>query len=236
MIREVIGTGRTVEAAIANGAELLGVDASRMQYEILEAPKKGFLGFGEAPAKVRAFVEIGPEQTALDYLNGVISSMGMENTRAGLGRELNSEGGKVIKVEGEDTGILIGRHGETLDALQYLTNLALNAELEKTGAECAKVTVDIEGYRARREETLKNLAKRTADRVKKYKRNIALDPMSPYERRIIHSALQNDSQVMTASVGSDENRKVVIHYVGQGAKRRSEEPKKELDTSAETEE
>ena len=214
MIREEIGTGRTVEAAIANGAEKLGVDASRIEYEIIEAPKKGFLGFGEAPAKVKVFVEIGPEQTALDYLNSVINVMGMKNTRASLGRELNSEGGKVIKVDGEDAGVLIGRHGETLDALQYLSNLALNAQLEKGGEECPKVTVDIEGYRARREETLRNLAKRTADRVKKYKRNIALDPMTPYERRIIHSALQSDSQVMTASVGSDENRKVVIHYVG----------------------
>ena len=214
MLREEIGCGRTVEAAIADGAQKLGVDASRIEYEIIEAPKKGFLGFGEAPAKVKVFVEIGPEQTALDYLNGVMDVMGMKNTRASLGRELNSEGGKVIKIEGADAGVLIGRHGETLDALQYLSNLALNAQLEKTGEECPKISVDIEGYRARREETLRNLAKRTADKVKRFKRNIALDPMTPYERRIIHSALQNDSLVMTASVGSDENRKVVIHYVG----------------------
>lgn len=227
MIREEIGTGRTVEAAIANGAEKLGVDASRIEYEIIEAPKKGFLGFGEAPAKVKVFVEIGPEQTALDYLNGIIGVMGMNNTRASLARELNSEGGKVIKIDGDDAGVLIGRHGETLDALQYLSNLALNAQLEKSGEECPKVTVDIEGYRARREETLRNLAKRTADRVKKYKRNIALDPMTPYERRIIHSALQSDSQVMTASVGSDENRKVVIHYVGNKKNRESAQSSEE---------
>ena len=219
MIKEEIGTGRTVEAAIANGAEKLGVDASRIEYEIIEAPKKGFLGFGEAPAKVRVFAEIGPEQTALDYLNGIIDVMGMKNTKASLGRELNSEGGKVVKIDGEDAGLLIGRHGETLDALQYLSNLALNAQLEKSGESCPKITVDIEGYRARREETLRSLAKRTADKVKKYKRNIALDPMTPYERRIIHSALQNDSLVMTASVGSDENRKVVIHYVGNQKRR-----------------
>lgn len=214
MIREEIGTGRTVEAAIANGAEKLGVDASRIEYEIIEAPKKGFLGFGEAPAKVKVFVEIGPEQTAVDYINNVMRVMGIENARASIARELNSEGGKIVKIEGEEAGILIGRHGETLDSIQYLSNLALNAELERNGSECAKVTVDIEGYRARREETLRNLAKRTADKVKRYKRNIALDPMTPYERRIIHSALQGDSAVMTASVGSDENRKVVIHYVG----------------------
>lgn len=223
MIREEIGTGRTVEAAIASGAEKLGVDASRVQYEIIEAPKKGFLGFGEAPAKVKVFVEVGHEQTAVDYVNNVMRVMGIENAHASIARELNSEGGKIIRIDGEDAGILIGRHGETLDAIQYLSNLALNAELDKTGEECAKITVDIEGYRARREETLRNLAKRTADKVKKYRRNISLDPMTPYERRIIHSALQNDPQVMTASVGSDENRKVVIHYVG-APKRRSPKP------------
>ena len=186
MLREEVGTGRTVEAAIANGAEKLGVDASRIQYEIIEAPKKGFLGFGEAPAKVKVFFEVGPEQTAVDYINNVMSVMGMHSTRASVSRELNSEGGNVIKIDGPDAGILIGRHGETLDAIQYLSNLALNNELEKTGAECAKISVDIEGYRARREETLRNLAKRTADKVKRFKRNIALDPMTPYERRIIH--------------------------------------------------
>lgn len=238
MIREEIGTGRTVEAAIANGAEKLGIDASRVEYEIIEAPKKGFLGFGEAPAKVKVFAQIGPEQTAVDYVNNVMRVMGIENARASISRELNSEGGKVIRIDGEDAGILIGRHGETLDAIQYLSNLALNAELDKTGEECAKITVDIEGYRARREDTLRNLAKRTADKVKKYRRNIALDPMTPYERRIIHSALQNDPQVMTASVGSDENRKVVIHYVGAQKRRapKQDAPATATDTETVTEE
>lgn len=236
MIREEIGTGRTVEAAIANGAEKLGVDASRIEYEIIEAPKKGFLGFGEAPAKVKVFVEIGPEQTAVDYINNVMKVMGIENARASIARELNSEGGKIVKIEGEEAGILIGRHGETLDSIQYLSNLALNAELERNGSECAKITVDIEGYRARREETLKNLAKRTADKVKRYKRNIALDPMTPYERRIIHSALQGDSAVMTASVGSDENRKVVIHYVGAPRRNKPQSSKNEETSAPVTEE
>ena len=226
MIKEVIGTGRTVEAAIANGANALGVDVSRIEYEIIEAPKKGFLGFGDAPAKVKVFVEVGHEQTAIDYLNKIMDTMGLTATRATLARELNSEGGKVIRIDGDEAGTLIGRHGETLDALQYLSNLALNAELDKTGEECPKITVDIEGYRARREETLRSLAKRTADKVKKYRRNIALDPMTPYERRIIHSALQNDSQVTTASVGSDENRKVVIHYVGKKSHSRNEKAEK----------
>lgn len=233
MIRETIGLGRTVESAIADGAAKLSADPSRIQYEIIEAPKKGFLGFGEAPAKVKVFIEIGPEQTAVDYLNGVMKVIGMEHAYADISRELNSEGGKVIKIKGEEAGILIGRHGETLDALQYLANLALNNKLSDDGTECSKITLDIEGYRMRREETLKNLARRTADKVKKYRRNIALDPMTPYERRIIHSALQNDPAVTTASVGSDENRKVVIHYVGKPARRPEAKTEEEAETSEE---
>ncbi len=222
MLREVIGTGRTVESAIADGAQQLGVDASRIQYEIIEAPKKGFLGFGEAPAKVKVFFEAGPEQVAVDYVNTIIKLLGVDGCYADVSRELNSEGGKVIKVNGEGAGLLIGRRGETLDAIQYLSNLALNAKLAEDGSDCPKITVDVEGYRARREETLKNLAKRTADKVKKYRRNIALEPMSPYERRIIHSALQGDRMVTTASIGSDENRRVVVHYVGKPAKKAEE--------------
>ena len=224
MIKEVIGTGRTVEAAIADGAVQLGVPASRIQYEIIEAPKKGFLGFGEAPAKVKVFIEIGPEQTAIDYVNGIMDAMGISGITADVGRELNSDGGKVIKMKGEEAGILIGRHGETLDALQYLSNLALSNKIEQTGEECEKITLDIEGYRTRREETLKNLARRTADKVKKYRKNITLEPMTPYERRIIHSALQGDPKVMTASIGSDENRRVVIHYVPKATPKKESEP------------
>ena len=187
MIREEIGTGRTVEAAIANGAEKLGVDASRIEYEIIEAPKKGFLGFGEAPAKVRVFVEIGPEQTAVDYINNVMRVMGIENARASIARELNSEGGKIVKVEGEEAGILIGRHGETLDSIQYLSNLALNAELERNGSECAKVTVDIEGYRARREETLRNLAKRSKTSLSRHSFSAASSEMICAKNRLTFS-------------------------------------------------
>ena len=222
MIKETIGTGRTVEAAIADGAARLGVETSRVQYEVIEAPQRGFLGFGEAPAKVKVYYEIGPEQTAVDYVNGIMEAMGISGITADVSRELNSDGGKIIKMKGEEAGILIGRHGETLDALQYLSNLALNNKIEQTGEECEKITLDIEGYRMRREETLKNLARRTADKVKKYRKNITLEPMTPYERRIIHSALQGDRRVMTASIGADENRRVVVHYVPKAAPKKEE--------------
>lgn len=206
-----IGTGRTVEAAIADGARKLGADPSRTQYEIIEAPKKGFLGFGEAPAKVWVYVEVGSEQVAVDYVKKVMEDMEI-SADVEVSGKLNSEGGKIIKISGEEAGTLIGHHGETLDALQYLSNLAVNRYNDANGEDSPKITVDIEGYRARREDTLRALAKRTADKVVRFRRNIALEPMTPYERRIVHACLQDFRGVTTSSTGADEDRRVVIYY------------------------
>ena len=178
MLLKEIGTGRTVEAAIADGARKLGADPSRTQYEIIEAPKKGFLGFGEAPAKVWVYVEVGSEQVAVDYVKKVMEDMEI-SADVEVSGKLNSEGGKIIKISGEDS---------------------------------PKITVDIEGYRARREDTLRALAKRTADKVVRFRRNIALEPMTPYERRIVHACLQDFRGVTTSSTGADEDRRVVIYY------------------------
>lgn len=211
MLLKEIGTGRTVEAAIADGARKLGADPSRTQYEIIEAPKKGFLGFGEAPAKVWVFIEVGSEQTAVDYVKSIVERMEI-SANVEVARELNSEGGKIIKISGDDVGVLIGHHGETLDAIQYLSNLAVNRRNEANGEDSPKITVDIEGYRARREDTLRALAKRTADKVVRFRRNIALEPMTPYERRIVHACLQDFRGVTTSSTGADEDRRVVIYF------------------------
>ena len=121
-----------------------------------------------------------------------------------------------IVIDGDDTGILIGHHGETLDAIQYLVNLALyrRNKVEKGSRENIKITVDIENYREKREETLRALARRMAARAVKYKKNVFLEPMNPYERRIIHSELQTYPDVATHSVGSDINRKIIITYEG----------------------
>ena len=108
--------------------------------------------------------------------------------------------------------MLIGHHGETLDAIQYLSNLAVNRQNEANGEDSPKITVDIEGYRARREDTLRAVAKRTADKVVRFRRNIALEPMTPYERRIVHACLQDFKGVTTSSTGTDEDRRVVIYY------------------------
>ena len=121
------------------------------------------------------------------------------------------DGELLIEVSGEGSGILIGHHGDTLDALQYLLNLAANRREEGEKREYLKVTLDIEGYRAKREETLRALARKQADKVLKYKRSVMLEPMNPYERRIIHSEVQNIKGVSTNSIGSENNRKIVIY-------------------------
>ena len=121
------------------------------------------------------------------------------------------DGELLIEVSGEGSGILIGHHGDTLDALQYLLNLAANRRAEGEKREYLKVTLDIEGYRAKREETLRALARKQADKVLKYKRSVMLEPMNPYERRIIHSEVQTIKGVSTNSIGSENNRKIVIY-------------------------
>ena len=216
MKQEVTATGKTVEAAVAAGAEQLGVPAASVTYEIIEAPKKGFLGFGEAPAKVRVTFVPTPETVGLAFVKTVLSDMGID-----AAAELSGlSGGRreyFISIEGDGASVLIGHHGETLDALQYLTNLAANRREDDESGSYTRITVDIGNYRAKREETLRRLARRTAEKVLKYKRNITLEPMSAYERRIIHSEVQNIAGVTTNSVGSDNNRRVVVSLDGQGA-------------------
>lgn len=204
-------SGKTVEAAILNGAKELGVDRNLVTYEIIEMPKKGFLGFGEVPARVRVFYKAGTECSALDFVNLVISDMGLEAT-ASVSDLPGSGNGKLIKIEGEEAGVLIGHHGETLDSLQYLVNLVANKrEEDEESHGYMKITVDIEDYRAKREATLRQLAGRMAQKVLKYKKSVTLEPMNPYERRIIHSEIQGIEGVTTTSVGADNNRKIVIY-------------------------
>jgi spoIIIJ-associated protein len=203
-------SGKTVEAAILNGAKELGVDRSLVTYEIIEMPKKGFLGFGEVPARVRVFYDTGSECSALDFVNRIIKDMEL-NAKAAVSDKPDTTNGKLIRIEGEDAGVLIGHHGETLDSLQYLVNLVANKrEEDEESHGYMKITVDIEDYRAKRETTLRQLAVRMAQKVLKYRKSVTLEPMNPYERRIIHSEIQNIDGVTTTSVGADNNRKIVI--------------------------
>lgn len=154
---------------------------------------------------------------ALEFANTLLKDMGVNAEAKFAGNEPSGIGGNTyphIEIVGEGAGILIGHHGETLDAIQYLVNLCAHRKGGSSSKEFVKIIVDIEDYRAKREETLRSLARRTAAKAVKYKRNIVLEPMNPFERRIIHSEIQDIENVSTHSVGSDENRKIVVCYEG----------------------
>ena len=207
MKREVIVFGRTVEEAIENGLKELGVTADKADYEVIENAKRGFLGFGETPAKVKVICNVNAGMKAVEFVKKLVNNIGLDvEVKA---EQINGKDTK-ITLEGESAGMLIGHHGETLDALQYLANLTANKSEDDEKGDYSKVTVDIENYRAKREETLRTLARRMAARVRKNNRNITLEPMNPYERRIIHSEVQNIEGVSTYSIGADDNRKIVI--------------------------
>ncbi len=317
MKEEIIVTGKTVEEAMAAAAaKYSGEDVS---YEIAEMPKKGFLGIGSSPAKIRVIinkeeeidlsaivssvkdmkvstnkggsgttpapekkpekkvekktaekkvekkVEKKPEKKAepvkaepkkaevkkeapkkeprqivvtdeekayaLEFANTLLKNMEINATASYDGIETAGEGGTSyprLVIAGEGAGILIGHHGETLDAIQYLVNLSALRRGGNTQKEFVKIVVDIENYRQKREETLRTLAARMAAKAQKYKRNVVLEPMNPYERRIIHSEIQNFENVSTHSVGSDENRKIVITYEGPDkVERRPRRPRRD---------
>lgn len=196
-------TGKTVDEAIESALLKLGIEREQAQIEILETPKKGTLGlFGNRDAKVRVSVECNPESVAATFLTDIFAKMNLD---ASVKTETKDD---EIHAEiiGERVNLLIGRHGETLDALQYLASLAVKRKFDTYH----RVVLDAEGYRGRRAESLKKLAHTTARKAVKYHRSMTLEPMSPYERRIIHSELQADKLVTTHSVGEEPYRKVVI--------------------------
>lgn len=210
MKKEITVTGKTIEEAIANAvAALEAPSAEAITYTVLEEPRKGLFGIGATPAKIEAVYQKTSSDIALEFVRQIVSRM--ELTEATVTMTDGENGEKRISVDGDDAGVLIGHHGETLDSLQYLTNLAANKKIEGEKREYIKVTVDVEGYRAKREETLRSLARRMADKVLRYKKSVMLEPMNPYERRIIHSEVQNIAGVATNSIGSENNRRVVIY-------------------------
>ena len=208
MKQELIVTGASIEEALRNGAEQLGVMPEELQYEVLVEPKKGILGIGKVAAKVKVTYVADPADLALDFVRNLLANMQVE---ALVELEKKEGNERLIKISGKEAGSLIGYHGETLDALQYLANLAANKKSDESDdRNYTRILVDIENYREKRAETLKALARRMAHRVLKYRRNVTLEPMSAYERRIIHSEIQGIEGVTTYSVGADNNRKVVI--------------------------
>ena len=213
MKKEVVVSAKTVAEAAALAAEQLGVPADAIEYEVLEEPKKGLFGIGAAPAKISATLR-GGENDALEFIKKLLSDMQIDAKVEMTDGE--SSDSKVITIEGEGASVLIGHHGETLDSLQYLANLSANKRVNGVKREFVKITVDVEGYRAKREETLRALARKMAQKVLKYKKSVMLEPMNPYERRIIHSEVQNIAGVATNSIGSENNRKVVMYLDTKG--------------------
>ena len=207
MKRELIVTAKTVEEAREKAALELGLPEEEIEFTVLEEGKKGFLGIGAADAKVQAVYTVKGAQIALEFIKKVVEDMELG---LNVALKAGNNDDTVITVDGEGAGLLIGHHGETLDALQYLANLAANKKVKGEKREYTKITLDVEGYRAKREEALRALARRMASKVVKYKKSVMLEPMNPYERRIIHSEVQLIEGVSTNSIGSENNRRIVM--------------------------
>ena len=233
-------TAKTVEDAITQASVQLGVSSDRLQYEVVEKGSAGVLGglFGSRPAIIRAKKIETVDDKAVEFLNSVFDAMGIS---VDVETKLNEEEKELeVNLTGGEMGILIGKRGQTLDSLQYLVSLVVNKKTD----EYLRVKLDTENYRAKREEALARLANRMANRaiktgrketletlakniaykVKRTKRSVALEPMNPYERRIIHSALQNDKYVFTRSEGEEPFRHVVISLKREERRERRPRP------------
>lgn len=200
-------SAKTIDDAITEACQKLGVTSDRLDYQVIEEGSSGFLGIGSKPAVIKAAVkeeELSVSDAAKNFLRDVFAAMKMSVV---ISVEYNEEEKTMdVDLSGDDMGILIGKRGQTLDSLQYLVSLVVNKESE----DYIRVKVDTENYRERRKETLENLAKNIAYKVKRTKRPVSLEPMNPYERRIIHSALQGDKYVSTHSEGEEPFRRVVV--------------------------
>ncbi|WP_297521750.1 RNA-binding cell elongation regulator Jag/EloR [uncultured Clostridium sp.] len=198
-------TGKTVEDALENALSELKVSKDKVEYTITDEGSKGFLGFlGSKPAKVRITIKKNPLEECELFLRGILLKIGVE-----LEILVKEESDKVfIDVKGEEVGTIIGYRGETLDAIQYLLNIFIN---KANKGIYKKVILDAGSYRVKREETLRRLALKTAYKVKKYGRSMKFEPMNPYERKIIHSALQEDNKITTKSEGQEPFRGIVVN-------------------------
>ena len=197
-------SAKTVNDAITEACQKFVVTSDKLDYEVIEEGSSGFLGIGSKPAVIKARIKSSVKDTAKDFLNSVFQAMNLTVVVDINYDEANNS--MNIDLSGDEMGVLIGKRGQTLDSLQYLVSLVVNKDVENY----IHVKVDTENYRQRRKETLENLAKNISYKVKRTKRPVSLEPMNPYERRIIHSALQNDKYVMTHSEGDEPFRHVVV--------------------------
>ncbi|MCL2227407.1 MAG: protein jag [Oscillospiraceae bacterium] len=199
-------SGRTEEEAIEAALNQLGLMRDDVSVEIIEQAKSGFLGLKSTPAVVKVIYEIKESRTEKveSFLRGLLERMDVEADV----EITDNEDAINVALTGKEPGALIGRRGETLDAIQHLTNYVVN----RGASGRVRINLDAENYRQRRNETLENLAAKTAGKVIKYRRNMTLDPMNAYERHVIHSALQEHENISTYSVGSEPNRRIVVVY------------------------
>ncbi len=197
-------SAKTVNDAITEACQKFVVTSDKLEYEVVEEGSSGFLGIGSKPAVIKARVKSSVQDRAKDFLKSIFEAMNLVVVVDIQYDELNNT--MNIDLSGDEMGVLIGKRGQTLDSLQYLVSLVVNKDVE----DYIHVKVDTENYRQRRKETLENLAKNISYKVKRTKRPVSLEPMNPYERRIIHSALQNDKYVTTHSEGDEPFRHVVV--------------------------
>lgn len=197
-------SAKTVDDAITEALVKLGTTSDRIEYEVIEKGSAGFIGIGRKDAVIKVRKKYTVEDDTKEFLSKVFDAMDLK-VEIMIDK---AEDSNVFSVElkGDDMGVLIGKRGQTLDSLQYLTNLAVNKHAENY----VKVKIDTEDYRKRRRETLENLARNIAYKVKRTKRPVSLEPMNPFERRVIHSTLQNDKFVTTHSEGEEPYRHVVV--------------------------
>ena len=197
-------SAKNVDDAITQATIQLGITSDQLEYEVLDKGSTGFLGIGSKNAVIKARKKFSVEENVIEFLSSVFHAMKME---VEVVVSVNEEEHSIdVDLKGEDMGILIGKRGQTLDSLQYLTNLSVN----KNSDDYYKVKIDTENYRERIKETLENLAKNIAYKVKRTRIPVSLEPMNPFERRIIHSALQNNKYVTTHSEGEEPYRHVVV--------------------------
>jgi len=195
--------GKSVDEAIKAALDELGCDIDDAIIEIIEEPSKGLLGLVKKPAVVRVTRRDKPDEEVRKVLEDLLKKMNIEYQ---IGKVEWEDGRVRINIVGKDVGLLIGRKGETLNALQFMVGLIVNRKRQ----EKIRVVLDVEDYRKKKEESLEALALRLSERVKKTKKNVVMRPMNSQERRIVHTTLQGDPQVTTYSLGDEPNRKVVI--------------------------
>ena len=213
LLKEAIGTGETVASAQEDACKALGVETHEAKFEVLQMPSKKVLGvFGGKLAQVKAYIEINPAQTAVDYVKNILNAMNLSDIDVSV-EETENEA--IINLNGNNVRYIIGRHGETLDAIQYLTGLVVN----HAKGSYYRVKINTGNYREKREKTLESLGMKMAKKAVRTGRLCALEPMNPYDRRIIHTAVQQVAGAVSWSEGEDLNRHVVIGIESKAVKK-----------------